>query len=342
MTMSFHQQRTRCLGGLAITGALLLFSCGGPPAPSSSEPSAQKGTTRVPASALDSLYFLYDEFKAIESKLADKSIMANAFRDSLMELRAEKVRLLGRLGRYVDETTWMAARDSFMGRFDNDRSDNSPLWPKDSVMVNVASFFSEAQKYQTLRNDLDWRLDTLPGVMFHYGTDEANKLTLGIEFIKLAWLDGNKDTLTYQEDKGGFYAIDPSTGVLDTAVITTWRSDNWNKRYFAKVGVRQPNRTYGPVVIARDAHAEAFALPYFRFLSDMNNGGGGSFIVTSACDPGLDASADSVPHRLMIHVIDAAGQRRLDNVLDSNNDALNKALELGSPCPPRCRRLPNR
>lgn len=340
--MPYPQRRTLGLGGLAITCALLLFSCGGPPATTSTEPIAQSGTARAPISALDSLYFLYDEYKAIEEKLSKKNLLTDALRDSLMELRAEKVRLLGRLGRYVDKTTWKAAKDSFSHRFDNDRSDDSAFWPEDAVMINVASFFLEAGKYTVARNDIDYRKDTLPGVMFHYGTTPANKLTLGVEFIKLAWLNGNRDTLTYEEEKGGFYSINPATGVLVSSDIKTWRMDNWTKRYFANVGVRLSDGTYGPVVLNRDAHAEAFLMPYFRFLSDMNNGGGGNFVVSSACDPSFVATEDSIPHRLMIHVVDAAGQRRLDDVEDNNNDALNKALELGSPCPPRCKRLPYR
>ena len=324
--------------------ALLLQACGDPQGPE-----LVVKTPKLPpwpteqgevVSTLDSVISYFDTYaKASAFLMQDTS--ATERTDSLRRLIAAYERLLSTLPRHVPLDEWSNARDSFMVRYDNYGGAAPAQWPKDSVVIQAKCLLDTLEAHRPARNHGNWALDSVPGVLFHYGTDLNDRLALGVEFISLFWADAARKELKYQDDKGHFYEIDTATKKLKSAVLGDWRDTHWTNRYLNRVTVREPDlTTFGPVDAGRDANSEAFLGLLVELLSLSNNGGAGKFVITSACDPSVAAEEDSIPHRLMIHVLDGVtGKPRLNNTVDPNKPLLNKALELGSPCPPRCNKV---
>jgi hypothetical protein len=189
-------------------------------------------------------------------------------------------------------------------------------------------------------------IDKIRGLVFHYGLDGNGRIALGVNVVFMKAPFGG-DPWTFDESTGSFYIIDDDK--MKDADLSDW--DDYKKAYLTQVKVSRTGN--GADFIAMDnCDHKSYFMPWdfeVFHLGDMNKPAAGTDVIfsigammtTTANDGNGTAPANlcTYPTRMRQTLIMHLDGYLNNNALSANDPPLlGRGVDLGTPCPPRCKK----
>lgn len=227
------------------------------------------------------------------------------------------------------------ARDSFNIMFGANKGSGVEEFDSIAVEIDWHDFDSVFKNMQVTK-------DQIRGVIFYHGYDTAKRqYQVGICRAAMTY---NKDSLHYEaDDCQAFYRV-KADGTLATTTLADWQGKE-GKAYFDHVKHRRAGPGMWNLVKKADADVEAYTMPYEYVLREMGLHNvqritpTTTLVITCFAESVKDASGKcfGVRHHLLAHLRN--GHQALLDKLPHNNMFEMRAADLGTPCPPRCKKF---
>lgn len=179
-------------------------------------------------------------------------------------------------------------------------------------------------------------------ILFHYGV-EGQSLRLGFNVVQLVDPHQEHGETVYDHDTVGtrFYPI-AGGRASTTGSLQQWRAQ-YAEAYMERVRVLRHSGSTQALELLRGADTECYLLPWtdeLATLGEHNSVSADDMLVLSSIS-GPDQRAGDYEsgyrHHLAAHILKGS-THQLNNEVDPERPFHMKAAEMGTPCPPRCKK----
>lgn len=179
-------------------------------------------------------------------------------------------------------------------------------------------------------------------ILFHYGV-EGRSLRLGFSVVQLVNPHVEQGETVYDYDTVGtrFYPIVDGRA-SSTGKLHLWRAQ-YGDAYMERVRVLRSSGSTQALELLRGSDTECYLLPWTNELATLgahNSAAAGDMLVLSSIsgpDQKVGGHESGYRHHLAAHIL-KGNEHQLNDVVDAERPFHMKAAELGTPCPPRCKK----